>query len=80
MCNSNSSLSRLPYLYWQAHTLSVTLAATVTRNWLTLWSGQKPKGKLRSPLLSFQTEMRKLTPQPPSNEARQTLWLVKSPG
>jgi hypothetical protein len=80
MCNSDSSLSRLPQHFLLLHTLSVTYAAQVAHNWLTLWSGQKPKGTLRTPLLRLQNQMRKLTPMPPSNEPRHTLWLVKSPG
>jgi hypothetical protein len=77
MCNSNSSLSRLPYLYWQAHTLSVTLAAQVARNWLTLLSGQRQQKQLRTPLLRLQNQMRKLTPRPASNEPKRNVWLVR---
>ena len=73
----NSSLSRLLSQSLRLHTLSVTLAATIAQNWLLLLSGQPQKRRIRTPLLRLTNELRRLTPQPPSNEPRHKLWLVR---
>ena len=75
--NSNSSLSRLLSQSLLLHTLSVTLAATLARNWLVLLSGQPQKKQLRTPLLRLTNEQRRLTPQPPANAPRRNVWLVR---
>ena len=75
--NSNSSLSRLLSQSLLLHTLSVTLAATLARNWIVLVSGQPQSAKLRTPLLKLANEQRRLTPQPPANAPRRNVWLVR---
>lgn len=62
---------------WSLHILSVTYAARIAQNWLTLMSGQPQSAKLRTPLLRLTNELRRLTPQQPSNEPRHKLWLVR---
>jgi hypothetical protein len=81
MCSTqNSSLPGLLYQLSVFHSLQVTYAAQVAHNWLTLLSGQPQQKQFRTPLLRLQNQMRKLTPPPPSNGPRHTVYLVKSPG
>ena len=75
--NSNSSLSRLLSQSLLLHTLSVTLAATLARNWLVLLSGQPQQKRLRTPLLRLTNEQRRLTPQQNQSAPRRELWLVR---
>lgn len=82
MCSSltSPSDSSLPALLLQPlrwHTLQVTFGAQLAQNWLALMSGQPQKKRIRTPLLRLQVECRKLMLQPPSNEPRHKLWLVK---
>lgn len=59
------------------HMLSVIYTARIAQNWLTLMSGQPQSAKLRTPLIRLTNELRRLTPQQPSNEPRHKLWLVR---
>ena len=78
MCsNSNSSLSRLLSQQLRLHTLSAAYMVAISQNWLLLLSGQPQSAKLRTPLLRLTNELRRLTPQPPSNDPRHKLWLVR---
>jgi hypothetical protein len=47
----------------QLHVLSVAYALTLARNSLCYLTGQKPKERIRTPILRLTNEMRKLDPE-----------------